>query len=143
METNYQETEVFNLLDSCLQQIGLTKLESIYSKVIQDQKEKVYAHTYKINHRRGSHVCYHRLAGEECPNEYCNSPQMIPLADHTSEWTKNGKTERIVLQPYVIGINDLENLISFCHTHGFDLEINSKLSWHKPGSTTLIALKKK
>ncbi len=87
-----------------------------------------------------AHVCLHRLKGEPCP-ERCDSPQVIPGVNHSSEWVKDGQTEKIVFQPYRLDGQTLKALLAFCEVHGLTVEISSEEAWHFPGASLFVQLR--
>ena len=87
-----------------------------------------------------AHVCLYRLLGRErCPNSYehpCDSPN-IPGRDHLSEWVKDGKTAKIVMQPYHLSFEEMKELVEFCEERGLRADIFAE-SWHFSGKTIRV-----
>lgn len=62
--------------------------------------------------------------------------------DHPSLWEKGGRPDTFVAQPYDLGIGDLRELVSFCDRHGLDCSIGAAGSWHQPGRTLLLVIRR-
>jgi|GEM_PF-3226288 len=90
--------------------------------------------------RGRAHVCVHRLLGKKkCPDTYehpCDSPDM-PGRDHLSEWAQDGKTVKIVSQPYGLSYETMKEIIKYCEKRGLRVDI-SAVSWHFPGQTLRV-----
>jgi excisionase family DNA binding protein len=87
-----------------------------------------------------AHICVQRLLGKKrCPDSYehpCNSPDM-PGRDHLSEWVQDGKTSKIVSQPYNLSYETLKELVEYCEKRGLRADISAE-SWHFPGKTIRV-----
>jgi excisionase family DNA binding protein len=96
--------------------------------------------TSHLKPRSGSHVCHHRLLGKKkCPDTFehpCDSPN-FPGQDHISEWTRDGKTVKIISQPYGLSYETLRETVKYCEKHGLRADISPE-SWHFPGRTLRI-----
>jgi hypothetical protein len=128
----------FDTIGSLLDQEGLDSAQRAFSQAayfeIQSQAMEGYTP------QRGAHVCLYRLLGaKSCPDTRarpCDSPR-LPGSDHISEWVKDGKTAKIVSQPYRLSYDDLKELIAFCEAKGLKAEISAQ-SWHFPGRTLRV-----
>ena len=82
---------------------------------------------------------YLRLLGKK---PHPQSIRTLPrFADHTDLWIKNGRPFLWTTQPYGLddpGIKELAGLIDL----GLDARISAHRSWHFPGSTVMVELKK-
>ena len=82
-----------------------------------------------------------RLLGKN-PRSKPDPGQELPFfADHTDLWLKDGRPFLWTTQPYGLtegGIRELTGLIDL----GLDVTISTHRSWHFPGSTLMIELRK-
>lgn len=89
-----------------------------------------------------AHVCVHRLLGKKrCPDSFehpCDSPN-IPGQDHLSEWVQDGITTKIVLQPYNLSYETMQELVKYCDEKGLRVDVSAE-SWHFPGRTLRVDL---
>jgi excisionase family DNA binding protein len=83
-----------------------------------------------------AHVCVHRLLGKKrCPDSL-DHPN-IPGQDHLSEWVMDGKTVKIVMQPYHLTYESMKELVEHCENRGLRADIFAE-SWHFSGKTIRI-----
>lgn len=89
-----------------------------------------------------AHVCVHRLLGRKrCPDSFdhpCDSSN-IPGKDHLSEWVADGKTAKIVMQPYHLTYESMKELVKYCEDRGLRADVSAE-SWHFSGKTIRIDL---
>ena len=139
-------SEKYKKAVSALRQLLLAEGENIASRAfaesVQEARRKNFTRIYEVTPPKDSHVCFHRLLGEKCPDEKCFSPQIIPHADHCSEWQKDGKTQMIVCQPYYLSFDDIKTTVEFCKEYGLEAMIEAKSSWHFPGTTINVQYKR-
>lgn len=58
--------------------------------------------------------------------------------DHAG-WSEEGEKSKLVVEPYALELDDVEDLIAFCEEHDFEFEILGK-SRHYPSSTVRISI---
>jgi hypothetical protein len=65
---------------------GVTSVHTAYAEAVAEKYLVDFMRTRQVIRRPGTHVCLYRLLGKRCPRYSCQSPSMIPRADHMSEW---------------------------------------------------------
>lgn len=80
--------------------------------------------------------CANALTKNACHKDFHVSC-LIPHADHTDVWIKDGKAVLITTQPYNMGIEKLRDIIEFCDKWGLEFSIKGG-SWHYPGFTKML-----
>lgn len=135
-------TNTITVLSTLLEIEGLDTVNRAFADVA--NSEIRYQQTKGLHKRQQSHVCVSRLQGKsKCPNSPenpCFSPD-FPGKDHVTEWVKEGKTVKIISQPYYLSFEDMKKLIQYCDKNGLRADISAH-SWHFPGRTILIDLSK-
>ena len=139
-------SEKYKKAVSALRQLLSAEGENIASRAFaeatQDARMKDFSEINKVQPPSNTHVCFHRLLGEQCPNEKCLSPQIIPHADHCSEWQQDGRTKMIVSQPYYLSFDEIKETVAFCEEYGLEAMIEARSSWHFPGTTISVQFKR-
>jgi hypothetical protein len=100
-----------------------------------------YLRIFNLKPSHRWHVCVHRLMGKRCPND--NSHLQIPGADHLSEWKTDHRTSVIVSQPYRLPFELMKQIVDFCEVHDLRADAQAEWSWHFPGSTLMIAFRRR
>jgi len=113
-----------------------------FAEVTEEARKNEFVKVHKLEAPTDNHVCYHRLMGEPCPDDKCYSPQLIPHADHCSEWEQDGKTKMIISQPYYLTYSQLKATIDFCEKHGLEVMIDARSSWHFPSTTISVQFRR-
>lgn len=121
---------------------GEVAVSRAFAEVAEEARKNNFLKAHKLEAPTNNHVCYHRLMGEPCPGDKCYSPQLIPHADHCSEWEQDGKTKMIISQPYYLAYSELKATIDFCEKHGLEVMIDAKSSWHFPGTTISVQFRR-
>ncbi len=130
------------VLRDLIQEEGEDIVTCVFAEATYDARQKIFEKNYGVQSAEDHHVCTYRLLGKACPGENCDSPQIIPCADHLSEWKKDGKTFVIVSQPYGLGYQGLKETLAFCEKYGLEASVNARPSWHKPGSVISLEYKR-
>ncbi|HML41261.1 MAG TPA: helix-turn-helix domain-containing protein [Bellilinea sp.] len=121
--------------------IDLEGLGAAYRAFAEAAWRRIQAETMTGYKPKGlSHVCIHRLLGKKrCPDpsEHPCETSIIPGRDHLSEWVKEGKTAKIVMQPYHMSFETMKELVEFCENRGLRADISAE-SWHFSGKTLRI-----
>lgn len=124
-----------------------TSAARAFAEAVRDRWQAAYARTESLK-PISAHVCVSRLLGKRCPEErdrsgdaLCES-YMIPGQDHLSEWRAPDGSRRIVSQPYGMEYETLKELVAFCERLGIEARINASSSWHFPGSTLFVELRR-
>lgn len=100
-------------------------------------------------------ACISRLRGLHCKLQFDPmdgykwrgnpKPCDFPYADHTSMWKDRETGELVyVTQPYgqMPSNGEIEEMEAFCAEYGLEMEIAPHLSWHAPGATTFIMVRR-
>jgi len=117
--------------------------------------EAWYAETTGAHRATGGRACALRLVGKQCLDlrvdrhgelRHATCPGCTGLGfscpyDHPSMWIKNGKPYSLVLQPYGLDYEGMQSIVALCEQHGLVAHVDAR-SWHCPGGTVLIEIKK-
>ena len=123
---------------------GLECAKRAYAEAIHDSIRNEYQLQNNLTPSTDGHVCVYRLKGvEKCPDKYngtgvAKCELRVPIADHLSEWLKDGKTYSIVSQPWSISFSEMKELISFCDSHQLKAYISANHAWDFPGKRLFI-----
>jgi len=124
-----------------LQQEGFDAARRACAEAIWEAIRAEYVRASHLKPSHSAHVCVHRLMGDRCPDDI--SHLQIPGADHLSEWKKDRRTVSLVSQPYRLAFETLKKMVDFCDAHGLRADVRAEGSWHFPGSTVLIAYRRR
>jgi hypothetical protein len=134
--------ETVTVLRKLLEEQGLDVVTRAYAEATWETAREQYVSREGLKPAGDGHVCIHRLKGERCPNEECDSPTCIPEHDHSSEWKKDGKSHVIVSQPYHFSYETMKETIEFCDANGLRADISASPSWHFPGAVVTVEYKR-
>ena len=111
-----------------------------FAEVVQEARKNNFIKMQNVTPSNHSHVCIYRLLGKKCPG---HSTQIIPCADHCSEWQKDGQTVIIISQPYSLGYQDIKDTIMFCEEYGLEATVEARSSWHFPSTTVCVEYRRR
>lgn len=135
--------KAMSALEELLTAEGFDKVSRVYAETVSQYALQAFT-AGGLKRRSGPHVCIHRLLGAaRCPEtikDPCDS--YFPVMQYSTEWTRDGKTEAIVSQPYNLNFLDMKQIVEFCKESGLQAEINVNHSWKFPGQTMLLKYRK-
>lgn len=67
----------------------------------------------------------------------------LKCEDHSTLWLKDGKPYRYVTQPYKLEISSMRELVDYCDRNSLSVRVNAFQSWHFPGNSLMVELKKR
>lgn len=145
--TKYRKA-VEALRDLMTEEHGTDSPTRAFAEAVSERWRETYATKENLK-PVSAHVCVSRLLGKRCPEErdrsgdsICES-YMIPGPDHLSEWRAPDGSRRIVSQPYGMDYESLKELVTFCERLGLEARLDAYPSWHFPGSTLFVELRRK
>ena len=135
------------ILRELLQAEGEDVANRAFAEAVSDDRKKAFLKSGGVKMVRGKHPCFYRLKKERCPDDHSQSdyPKCVlrsPIDDHIYEFTKNGKTDSLVAQPYEITHEELVKAVPFCELNGLRMNISVSDSWHFPGKTLLVEFRR-
>jgi len=117
----------------------------IYAASVADKRLEAFKRLFHVKERRADHCCLARLLGKRrCPDRHpyahgnsCNAYNILPAADHLSEWVTDTHSTYIVSQPYDWSWETMAATVDCARLYRFHVRLFSDLSWHFPGRTIL------
>jgi hypothetical protein len=123
-------------LDSARQAVSMALAESIRTSFLRDEAL-----------RPVSDPCLHRLAGTPCPRDptVASGSRKVDCrpawADHDEMFSHDGQ-HVFVAQPYRMNLGEVRDLVRICDELGLDADVSAFPSWHFPGRTLAVVLRK-
>lgn len=136
------------LRDLMTEEHGADSVTRAFAEAVSDRWREAYATKHHLMPVT-DHVCVSRLLGKGCPEERDRSGEFICLSDtipgrdHLSEWRAPDGSRRIVSQPYGMDYKSLKELVTFCERLGLEARLDAYPSWHFPGATLFMELRRK
>lgn len=129
-ETAY--SEALKALKALIETQGLNVIQVI-AEATSDlfEKKLIEARGYELS--KGVHSVW-QLLGQR---NLTGREQPFPGEDHSAVYTKNGKPEMFITQPYDLCWEEIAAAVDFCREHGLRMNIKA-LSWHYPCGTVLV-----
>lgn len=125
-------------LQTLLKKEDFRAVEHVFAHVVGPARRASWQKQRQVKPSASAHVCFYRLIGKRCPSEKCDSPSIIPNADHCPEWRGEGHTEIIVSQPYELRLEKLKGMVALSEKHNLDVTLRAWESWHFPGNTLSV-----
>lgn len=128
---------------------GVGMVRRVYAEAAHEAIMKDFASSKGLKESTG-HPCISRLIQGKCGSDgrrvrplRNNISCRLPCGnDHVSMWLKNGQPHSYISQPYNLSLRELRELVDFCDTHGLTAEVTAGNSWHFPGASLLLEVKK-
>ena len=127
---------------------GLDVANRAYAEAVHVYVRDKYQEQNNLTPSSDTHVCIHRLKRTgKCPDKFngtgvAKCDLRMPVADHLSEWLKDGKTYSIISQPWGISFGEMKEMISFCDIHQLKPNISANLAWDFPGTGLCVEFRK-
>lgn len=125
-------------LRTLLDEEGLNSVEQVFLQIAGQRRKENWQKQRNVIPSRSPHVCFYRLVGKRCQGDECNSPHIIPGADHCSEWRKDGHAAIIASQPYELSLSSLRKMVALCDENNLNVFVRAWESWHFPGASMLV-----
>lgn len=120
---------------------GLDWAHRAFAAVARERYKKEFARQNGLTQSHG-HVCINRLVGRHCNhlNGDCRPPG---CDDHSTLWLKDARPFAYVAQPYDMDMADVKALVSFCEKRHLDFRMDAWPSWHFPGRTLTVEIRRR
>ena len=139
--TKEERTEPYKKAVCALQELieaeSLGKAERAVAEALSEPLKRLYVKQRGVKPTSGRRVPS-RLFGRRQECEPCRVWQ-----DHPTLWIKKGHPYSYVSQPYCLSLKDMQEIVTYCAAHGLDAAIDAAGSWHFPGVTLLVEIKKR
>ena len=116
---------------------GLDTAQRAFADAVADLSRERWVQSTGAKQSQAQVPHWRRLLGER-PN-YGDSDDW---EDHNSLWNREGRPWAYVVQPYWLETDDLRQIVKRCDENELTADVCSTLSWHFPGHTELVVLRR-
>lgn len=128
-----------SILRQLIKQEGLDSVQRVYAQATWPVTLKQYIESNELKITSGTHNIT-RLTTSNGLVAF--KPIRLRCEDHSTLFLKDGKPYSFITQPYALNLPSMRQLANYCEENDLDVFVNSFQSWHFPGSSLMIEIKK-